>query len=70
MSAGDADLYVSDVSKSPTYTNYEVKANSCGEDVLDLSDWKKRPIYIGRKMNRVSKFFLVYYYMVLKFYQD
>ncbi|XP_067942374.1 UPF0669 protein C6orf120 homolog [Watersipora subatra] len=44
--SGDADLYVSSSTKTPTYIDYEVKSNTCGVDMLDLSDMK-RPVYIG-----------------------
>lgn len=44
--AGDADLYVSDTVKKPTYDNYEVKSTTCGEDLVDISELN-RPVYIG-----------------------
>ena len=45
---GDADLYVSDRTRSPSfyYDQYEMKSTTCGEDIIDLSSLK-RPLYIG-----------------------
>lgn len=44
---GDADFYISSVTQSPDYHNYELKSASFGDETVEVSYNLKRPIYIG-----------------------
>ena len=48
-SAGDADLYVSDVHAEPTFDfeRHEMSSITCGVDVIDLPTSLKRPVNIA-----------------------
>lgn len=61
---GDADLYVSSKTNNPTYSldSHEMKADSCGIDVLDIpSEAAGRPLWIsvyGYPSHELSRFVL------------
>lgn len=44
---GDADLYVSDETDSPSYADYKLKSTSCGDDLVLISHDFSRPVYVG-----------------------
>ena len=44
---GDADLYVSDETTSPSYQDYQVKSTTCGDDVVYVPNYFLRPVYVG-----------------------
>lgn len=44
---GDADLYVSDITNSPTFDDYVMQSNTCGKDEVIISSHMKRPIGIA-----------------------
>lgn len=41
---GDADIYVSQTTLSPSYEDYELQSVTCGLDVVDVSKEMQRPI--------------------------
>ena len=45
--AGDADLYISDLTDRPDYVEYEMKSDTCGEDILYIPPSMSRPVSIG-----------------------
>ena len=45
--SGDADLYASDKTLSPTYLDYELQSVTCGTDVIHISEEYRRPVGIG-----------------------
>ena len=46
-SQGDADLYVSSETMQPDYEYYDLKAASCGVDIIDIPLEAQRPIGVG-----------------------
>lgn len=44
---GDADLYVSDKTTTPTFEDFEFQASSCGDDSITISSDFGRPVGIG-----------------------
>ncbi|KAL8589699.1 hypothetical protein ACOMHN_027207 [Nucella lapillus] len=44
---GDVDLYVSGLTLTPTFLEYELKSESCGVDVVDIHAAMHRPVGIG-----------------------
>ncbi|KAK7104820.1 UPF0669 protein C6orf120 homolog [Littorina saxatilis] len=44
---GDVDLYVSGTTLHPTFTDYELKSDSCGVEIVDIHSFMSRPIGIG-----------------------
>ena len=44
---GDADIYISQDSLKPDFDNYDLKSATCGEDVVTIPSYYKRPIGIA-----------------------
>ena len=44
---GDADIYVSQDSLKPDFDDYDLKSATCGEDVVTIPSYYKRPIGIS-----------------------
>jgi hypothetical protein len=44
---GDADMYISESTLTPTSENYDVMSATCGVDVIELSAELKRPVGVG-----------------------
>ena len=44
---GDADIYVSQDSLKPDFDDYDLKSVTCGEDVVTIPSYYKRPIGIS-----------------------
>ncbi|OWF44402.1 hypothetical protein KP79_PYT26368 [Mizuhopecten yessoensis] len=44
---GDADLYVSHITLSPTFNEYELKSTTCGMDVVEIPAFLTRPIGVA-----------------------
>lgn len=44
---GDADIYVSQDNLKPDFDNYDLKSVTCGEDVVTIPSYYKRPIGIS-----------------------
>jgi hypothetical protein len=44
---GDADLYISDKTLQPDYSNYELQSATCGVDVIVINQELARPVGIG-----------------------
>jgi len=44
---GDADIYISQDSLKPDFDNYDLKSDTCGEDVVTIPSCYKRPIGIS-----------------------
>jgi hypothetical protein len=44
---GDADLYISSLTQSPTFENYELQSTTCGEDIVDILPDMNRPVTVG-----------------------
>lgn len=44
---GDADIYISQDSLKPDFDNYDLKSDTCGEDVVTIPSYYKRPIGIS-----------------------
>ncbi|XP_018415481.1 PREDICTED: UPF0669 protein C6orf120 homolog [Nanorana parkeri] len=44
---GDADMYVSDATLNPSFDEYELHSMTCGQDVVVVPDYFKRPVGIG-----------------------
>ena len=44
---GDADLYISDATLSPTFDEYAIQSNTCGREEVEIPSSMKRPIGIG-----------------------
>jgi hypothetical protein len=44
---GDADLYISDTTLSPTFDDYAIQSNTCGREEVEIPSSMKRPVGIG-----------------------
>lgn len=44
---GDADIYISQDSLKPDFDNYDLKSATCGDDVVTIPTYYKRPIGIS-----------------------
>ena len=44
---GDADLYISDTTLSPTFDDYAIQSNTCGREEVEIPSGMKRPVGIG-----------------------
>jgi len=44
---GDADIYISQDILKPDFDNYDLKSATCGEDVVTIPSYYKRPIGIS-----------------------
>ncbi|XP_060074351.1 UPF0669 protein C6orf120 homolog [Ylistrum balloti] len=44
---GDADLYASHITLTPTYNDYELKSTTCGIDIVDIPAYLQRPIGVA-----------------------
>lgn len=44
---GDVDLYVSSSTLQPSFLEYELKSETCGVDIVEVSSVMKRPVGIG-----------------------
>ena len=44
---GDADVYVSDETPTPTFDNYVLKSTTCGTDIIHVPSSFKRPVHIA-----------------------
>ncbi|XP_033640589.1 UPF0669 protein v1g209471-like [Asterias rubens] len=44
---GDADVYVSSTTMHPTYDDYDMKAATFGEEIIDICQSIERPVGIG-----------------------
>lgn len=44
---GDADIYVSQNNPKPDYDNYDLKSATCGDDIVTIPSYYKRPIAIS-----------------------
>lgn len=44
---GDADIYISQDTLKPDFENYDLKSATCGEDVVTIPSYYKRPIGIS-----------------------
>lgn len=44
---GDADIYISQDSLKPDFDNYDLKSVTCGDDVVTIPSYYKRPIGIS-----------------------
>lgn len=44
---GDADLYVSDKTSTPSFSNYELQSTTCGHDEVVIPKSMTRPVHIG-----------------------
>ena len=44
---GDADLYISETTLSPTYEDYTIQSNTCGKEEVEIPSSMKRPVGIG-----------------------
>ena len=44
---GDADLYISSSTQSPTFDQYEFQATTCGDDIVDVQPSMNRPVTVG-----------------------
>jgi len=44
---GDADIYVSYLTLTPEYDNFEMKSATCGADQVEIENIVKRPVGIG-----------------------
>ena len=58
---GDADLYISDKTLHPDFTNYEYQSVTCGEDEVEIPVHFQRPVGIavyGHPSQEVSKYLL------------
>ncbi len=44
---GDADIYVSQDNLKPDFDDYDLKSTTCGEDVVTIPSYYKRPIGIS-----------------------
>ena len=44
---GDADLYISDTTLSPTFDDYSIQSNTCGREEVEIPSSMKRPVGIG-----------------------
>ena len=56
---GDADIYVSQNNPKPDYDNYDLKSATCGDDIVTIPSYYKRPIAIsvyGHVYAPVSKY--------------
>ncbi|CAK8695118.1 unnamed protein product [Clavelina lepadiformis] len=61
---GDADLYLSSDTLYPTWDNYEMKSDSCSNDIVSIRKDQKRPIGVGVYgyfKHPISKFRLIVY---------
>jgi len=72
---GDADIYVSSKSNSPSPDDYELSSATCASDSIFLSKTQPRPVYIsvfGHPHHPLSSFVLEAYVVPSKFktYED
>ncbi|XP_076464549.1 UPF0669 protein C6orf120 homolog [Babylonia areolata] len=44
---GDVDIYVSGLTLTPSFSDYELKSESCGVDTVDIHSTMNRPVGIG-----------------------
>ncbi|CAH1790903.1 unnamed protein product [Owenia fusiformis] len=44
---GDADIYISSETLSPTFENYDIQSVTCGDDIIQVTTDLKRPIGVG-----------------------
>ncbi|XP_069116823.1 UPF0669 protein C6orf120 homolog [Argopecten irradians] len=44
---GDVDLYVSHITLSPTFNDYELKSTTCGVDIIEIPAYLERPIGVA-----------------------
>uniref|UniRef100_A0A2C9L121 CUB domain-containing protein n=1 Tax=Biomphalaria glabrata TaxID=6526 RepID=A0A2C9L121_BIOGL len=44
---GDVDIYVSTEVQHPDYSNYDLKSETCGLDVIQIPSTMSRPVYIA-----------------------
>uniref|UniRef100_A0A0B6ZZN3 Uncharacterized protein n=1 Tax=Arion vulgaris TaxID=1028688 RepID=A0A0B6ZZN3_9EUPU len=44
---GDVDIYVSSSVSQPDYSNYDLKSESCGFDIISIPAIMSRPVYLG-----------------------
>ena len=44
---GDADIYISQENLKPDFDHYDLKSTTCGEDVVTIPSYYKRPVGIS-----------------------